>query len=158
MSPGSRLPAGLNHPTSLLRLKKRTCLLSPSLLFSLSFDTQFPSKQSMEIHYRLSWTYSWIFINLERKHYIKSFFFFFWKAPRIFKNENKGKEKEKRSLLWSCNEHTQNKANDGSREKSSRRRRMCPCFPSHLLEDEVVPTQTAGACQLANSAAFHYRD
>lgn len=27
----------------------------------------------MEIHYRLSWNYSWIFINLERKHYIKSF-------------------------------------------------------------------------------------
>lgn len=27
----------------------------------------------MEIHYSLSWTYSWIFINLERKHYIKSF-------------------------------------------------------------------------------------
>lgn len=27
----------------------------------------------MEIHYRLSWTYSWIFINLERKHYIKPF-------------------------------------------------------------------------------------
>lgn len=27
----------------------------------------------MEIYYRLSWNYSWIFINLERKHYIKSF-------------------------------------------------------------------------------------
>ena len=99
MSPGSRLPAGLNHPTSLLRLKKRTCLLSPSLLFSLSFDTQFPSKQSMEIHYRLSWTYSWIFINLERKHYIKSFFFFFSSGRLQEFLKMRIKEKRKKSRV-----------------------------------------------------------
>ena len=104
MSPGSRLPAGLNHPMSLLRLKKRTCLLHPSLLFSLSVDIQFPSKQSMEIHYRLSWTYSWIFINLESKHYIKSFFFF----SRRLQEFKKMRIKEERKKSGVCFEVAMN--------------------------------------------------
>lgn len=33
-----------------------------------------------------------------------------------------------------------------------------PCFPLCVLKAEVVPTQTTRACQLANPAAFHYRD
>lgn len=56
----------------------------------------------MEIHYRLSWTYSWIFVHLERKHYIKSFS----GKPQEFSNMRR---KEKRMKKGVCFEVAMNR-------------------------------------------------
>lgn len=69
----------------------------------------------MEIHYRLSWTYSWIFVYLERKHYMKSFS----GRPQEF---SKMRRKEKRMKKGVCFEVAMNRPekkstkpqNDGS--------------------------------------------
>ena len=51
----------------------------------------------MEIHFRLSWTYSWIFINLERKCYIL-FFFFFPGSPQEFSKMRIKEKRKKRGV------------------------------------------------------------
>lgn len=70
-----------------------------SLLSQLLYPI--PLWPSMKIHYRLSWTCSWIFINLKRKHYIKYFSF----LEGLNKYKKWEQKNEIKRLLWGCNEH-----------------------------------------------------
>lgn len=78
----------------------------------------------MEIHYRLSWTCSWIFINLERKHYIKSFS---GRPQECSKMRIKEKKKEKGACFEvAMNVPEETKQNYKTRHKTPKTQTMDP--------------------------------